>query len=282
MAGITQRTNNFDINKSIKLPTPSEGFDNFLKSNKKAVEEVNLEEVKRQEIKEVDIKLPEIGDVVNLSDGQIYSASSQGGDYGVIGESVRSQGDYTVDAIAILDNDGNILASYSDNSTNLEEELSKLGFTINDIQDKNIQIKYNVSEGINDDLDRSSAAGWISFDNDNYSSQQNVFEKVPDSILDEEAVSKINELNRNADNVDLGLKPEFEQGLEQNNNEAQISEASGLDSFDLIKEKVNSGQNLTESERNTLFNMDRSDAEVKKVLNKYDYNTNPFRTGFFN
>ena len=123
----------------------------------------------------------EIGDVVELNDGVQFDHNSQGDDglTGVIGEGEREAGDYTVDVISIMDADGNLIDYTSDRDGSLERLLEENGYTMEDIRNGKVSARYNVSEGINEDLSRDEAAGWINYDQDNYHDKGNV---VQDNI----------------------------------------------------------------------------------------------------
>ncbi len=119
----------------------------------------------------------EIGDVVELEDGVKYDHNSQADDglSGVIGENdEREAGEYTVDVISIHDEDGKVIAYTSDKDGNLEQLLEENGYSMEDIENGKIKARYNVSEGRNEDLDRSEAAGWIDYDKDTYKDIGNV------------------------------------------------------------------------------------------------------------
>ena len=120
----------------------------------------------------------EIGDVVELNDGVSFDHNSQGDDglTGVIGETEREAGDYTVDVISIMDSDGNLIDYTSDKDGNLEKLLEENGYTMDDITSGKIAARYNVSEGMNEDLDRSEAAGWIDYNQDTYHDKGNVIQ----------------------------------------------------------------------------------------------------------
>ncbi len=119
----------------------------------------------------------EIGDVVELEDGVKYDHNSQADDglSGVIGENdEREAGEYTVDVISIHDEDGKVIAFTADKDGNLEQLLEENGYSMEDIENGKIKARYNVSEGRNEDLDRSEAAGWIDYDKDTYKDIGNV------------------------------------------------------------------------------------------------------------
>ena len=119
----------------------------------------------------------EIGDVVELEDGVKYDHNSQADDglSGVIGENdEREAGEYTVDVISIHDEDGKLIAFTADKDGNLEQLLEENGYSMEDIENGKIKARYNVSEGRNEDLDRSEAAGWIDYDKDTYKDIGNV------------------------------------------------------------------------------------------------------------
>ena len=120
----------------------------------------------------------EIGDIVEMSDGDHYdfTAQAQDGVSGEIGSNpYREAGDYTVDVIAIIDSDtGNIIATTSEKGGNLEDLLLSNGYSHDDIESGKVQVRYNVSEGKNADLDRTNAAGWVSYDKDSYQSKENI------------------------------------------------------------------------------------------------------------
>ena len=119
----------------------------------------------------------EIGDVVELEDGVKYDHNSQADDglSGVIGENdEREAGEYTVDVISIHDEDGKLIAFTADKDGNLEQLLEENGYSMEDIENGKIKARYNVSEGRNEDLDRSEAAGYIDYDKDTYKDIGNV------------------------------------------------------------------------------------------------------------
>ena len=120
----------------------------------------------------------EIGDVVELEEGVKFDHNSQGDDglHGVIGENEREAGDYTVDVISIMDEDGNLIDYTSDRDGSLEKLLEENGYTMDDVRSGKISVRYNVSEGINEDLDRSESAGWIDYNQDNYHDKGNVIQ----------------------------------------------------------------------------------------------------------
>lgn len=189
------------------------------------VNDIMMEDIDVSEKVTVIQTVPSIGDVVQIDEGQVYTSTSQGGAFGVVGETVRQSGDYTVDAIAVLDKNGNILASFSDNSTNVQAELDKLGLTNEDINNGNVEIKYNVSEGVNPDLDRTNAAGWISYDSEGYTKSQNVFNQestsnvnaeTPSPLSKEEAAVTINKMNSTAQNS-IVTEPEFVEAMKGTN-----------------------------------------------------------------
>lgn len=119
----------------------------------------------------------EIGDIVELRDGVKFDHNSQGDDglSGVIGEGIREAGDYTVDVIAILDENGKIIDFVAHQQGSLEHLLEDNGYTMEDVKSGRINVRYNISEGINPDLDRSEAAGYVDYDQENYHDKGNVF-----------------------------------------------------------------------------------------------------------
>lgn len=149
--------------------------------------EVSSSEEEVSDYDKYHFSVPRIGDVVTLKDGQTYSASSTGGKTGTIGDFYNDIC-YTIDTIAILDNDGNLLTSFSDSSKSVGGELEKLGMSLNDVNNGNVQIKYNVSAGINPDLSRENAAGWVAFDktDSNFTVNPAVHRNVVDEASREE------------------------------------------------------------------------------------------------
>ena len=121
-----------------------------------------------------------IGDITFLDDGVKYDYTSQGGKSGVIGENpYRQSGDYTVDVIAILDGKTNeLIATTSEKGGSLDELLLANGYTEEDIKNGTIKVRTNESQGINPDLDRTNAAGWIDYNPDTYQSEGNVFDDM--------------------------------------------------------------------------------------------------------
>ena len=136
-----------------------------------------VEDLSQTEIEDVNHSL-EIGDIVAMNDGDRYdlTAQAQDGVSGEIGSNpYREEGDYTVDVIAIIDSDtGNIIATTSEKGGNLEDLLLSNGYSHDDIESGKVQVRYNVSEGKNADLDRTNAAGWVSYDKDSYQSKENI------------------------------------------------------------------------------------------------------------
>ncbi len=149
--------------------------------------EVSSSEEEVSDYDKYHFSVPRIGDVVTLKDGQTYSASSTGGKTGTIGDFYNDIC-YTIDTIAILDNDGNLLTSFSDSSKSVGGELEKLGMSLDDVNNGNVQIKYNVSAGINPDLSRENAAGWVAFDktDSNFTVNPAVHRNVVDEASREE------------------------------------------------------------------------------------------------
>lgn len=124
----------------------------------------------------------EIGDIVEMHDGDRYDHNSQASDdiSGEIGANpYREAGDYTVDVIAILDSETNeIIATTQEENANLDDLLLSNGLSREDIESGKIKVRYNVSEGKNADLDRSEAAGWVTYDEDTYQDKGNVIEDM--------------------------------------------------------------------------------------------------------
>ena len=133
-----------------------------------------------------------IGDITFLDDGVKYDYTSQGGKSGIIGENpYRQSGDYTVDVIALLDGKTNeIIATTSEKGGSLEELLLANGYTEEDIKNGTIRVRANESQGINPDLDRTNAAGWVDYNPDTYQSEGNVFD---DMFADGENTNEVNQ-----------------------------------------------------------------------------------------
>lgn len=124
----------------------------------------------------------EIGDIVEMKDGMTYDHTSQAQD-GISGEiganPYREAGDYTVDVIAILDGEtGEIIATTHEAGSNLDDLLLAHGLSREDVESGKVQVRYNVSEGINADLDRAEAAGWVTYDAGTYQDKGNAVEDM--------------------------------------------------------------------------------------------------------
>ena len=79
-----------------------------------------------------------------------------------------------------------IIATSSEKGGNLEDLLLSNGYFHDDIESGKIQVRYNVSEGKNADLDRTNAAGWLSYDKDSYQAKENII----NDMLDEHVSDK--------------------------------------------------------------------------------------------
>ena len=136
-----------------------------------------------------------IGDVVMMEKGIKYDHNSQADDKisGVIGENpYREEGEYTVDVIAILDAETNAIIGYTGKAGgSLDKLLEEHNLRMQDVESGKVRVRYNVSEGINKDLGRAEAAGWVTYKSDTYEKIGNVqnmitldavVEKIDDSI----------------------------------------------------------------------------------------------------
>ncbi len=118
----------------------------------------------------------EIGDVVQMNNGDSYDHNSQANDgiSGQVGSNpYREEGLYTVDVIAVLDASTNeILGVVQEAGDSLDNALEQAGLTMEDVNSGKVVVRYNVDEGV--DLNRDAAAGWVTYDKNTYQDLLNI------------------------------------------------------------------------------------------------------------
>jgi hypothetical protein len=112
---------------------------------------------------------PAIGDIVYLKEGTTYNIASDRTDInGTVGNTIRQEDYYTVDAFSFISPTGQIIKAVYTPGLKMEDvkaELEAQGIEIG-----SVQIHYDLGLGLN----RDRPTGWIKYDEETYKSIENI------------------------------------------------------------------------------------------------------------